>query len=89
MSTIGILCDILIDRLHTNLDTSASIRQHLVQMRLQTIVWSGLDRDTNTFGSKVEWNVLALYIYGQPNKNLLALFGVGDSFKDRRTVMSR
>lgn len=50
-SPIRVSSDVLIDALHPNLNTRATVREHLVQMRLQAVVGTGLDRDADALGS--------------------------------------
>ncbi|KAI6771014.1 hypothetical protein HG531_009869 [Fusarium graminearum] len=49
VSSIGVSRNILVQRLYTNLESSAAVSQHVGEMGLQTIIGSGLDCDTNTF----------------------------------------
>ena len=49
-SPIRVSSDILIDALHPNLNTRATVREHLVQVRLEAVVGTGLDRDADALG---------------------------------------
>ena len=42
-------CHILVHRLDSNLKPCAAITQHVRQMSLETVIWPGLDGDTNAF----------------------------------------
>ena len=51
-SPVSISRDIFIDTLHSDLDASASVAEHLVEVRLEAVVGSSLDGDADTLGSE-------------------------------------
>lgn len=51
VTSVGIPRDVFVDTLHSDLDTRATITQHFVQMRFQTIIRPCLNSDSDTLGS--------------------------------------
>lgn len=47
MTSVSVSRHILIDALNTQFDTCATIEKHRVQMRLEAVVWTRLDRNAN------------------------------------------
>jgi hypothetical protein len=45
---VSIFGNIFIDTLDTDLNASAAIGEHLVEVRLEAIVWTSFNRDSNT-----------------------------------------
>ncbi len=51
LSPVRIARDVLIDALYANLNARASVGEHFVQVRLQAVVRSRLDRDADALRS--------------------------------------
>ena len=49
VSTIGITSNVLKDALYSDFEPRASVCKHIIQVRLETIVRSGLNCDTDSF----------------------------------------
>ena len=46
---VGISGHILIDTLHPNLQPRAAVGQHVTEMPLHAVIWSGLNSNSNAF----------------------------------------
>lgn len=48
MTAIGVSSEVLEDALHPNLEPSASVREHIVQVRFEAVIWASLDCDSDS-----------------------------------------
>ena len=48
MTTIGVSSEILEDALHSDLEPSASVREHIVQVRFEAVIWASFNRDADS-----------------------------------------
>ena len=47
LENVFVPCNIFIHRLNSNLQSGAAVTQHVRQMSFETVIWPGLNSDTN------------------------------------------